>query len=42
MVASLARHLSQPIDPIEEWPVDKFFYYHDRMIDLLEMEAPKG
>lgn len=42
MVTSLARHLRQSIDRIEEWPVDKFFYYYDTMIEMLEAEAPKG
>ncbi len=42
MIASLARHLRQSIDQIEEWPVEKFFYYHDAMIELLEAERPEG
>lgn len=42
MIAAIGRHLHQPIDQVEEWEVDKFFRYHDVMVEMLKVEASSG
>lgn len=39
MVATIARHLHQPIFEIEGWDVPTFYRYFDHMSDLLKIES---
>lgn len=42
MIASIGRHLHQPIDVILEWDDTEFFAWHDAMRRLLDAERPRS